>query len=185
LGLADSLVVIMPRTQKPAGQAVDRRNGRRADLDLVPGQPLVKPEPSPSLCEEARAQWDAYWESTAAAVQTAADRGVVLRWVDAVDRYLRTLGEADQQPLVTGSTGQLVENPLYKIAAAALGTVERCEKQMGIGALNRAGLGIAVIAEQRSLADMNSRYGGGADGGTDPAEVEEDPRLTVIDGEVG
>lgn len=145
---------------------------------------MVKPDPPESLCEEARLQWDAYWESSAAGIQTAADRGVVLRWIDAVDRYLRTIGEADLQPLVTGSTGQLVENPLYKIAAAALGTVERCEKQLGVGALSRAGLGIAVINERRSLQDMNSRYGGGVDGGDHPAEVEEDPRLQVIDGDV-
>lgn len=100
-----------------------------------------------------------------------------------MDRYLRTLGEADQRPTVSGSTGQLVVNPLYKIAQDALATVERAEKQLGIGALNRAGLGIAVINEQRSLQDMNSRYGGGVGGGTDEAPVEEDPRLTVIDGD--
>lgn len=136
------------------------------------------------LCAEARAQWDAYWEDAAAQVQTAADRGVVLRWADAVNRYLITLGEADEQPLVAGSTGQMVENPLYKIADRALATIERCEKQLGIGALNRAGLGIAVINEARSLQEMNSRYGGGVDGGDSaPAEAEEDPRFTVIDGE--
>lgn len=174
----------MPRTAKPAGQAVDRRNGRRADLGVVPGRKIEKLDPPEKLCEEAVAQWEAYWESPAASIQTAADRGVVLRWIDAVDRYLRVLGDADRRPLVKGSTGQMVENPLYKIAAAALATVERCEKQMGIGALNRAGLGIAVMAEARSLQDMNSRYGGGVDGGDHPTEAEEDPRLQVIDGDV-
>jgi hypothetical protein len=76
-----------------------------------------------------------------------------------------------------------VENPLYKIADRALATVERAEKQLGIGALNRAGLGIAVINEQRSLADMNSRYGGDVDAGDNPGQVEEDPRFVVIEGE--
>lgn len=160
--------------------AVDKRNGRRADLAPV-GQ-LERPEAPGHLCEEARRQWDSYWEDTAATVQTPADRGVVLRWVDAVDRYLRTIGEADDMPLVKGSTGQMVENPLYKIADRALATVERAEKQLGIGALNRAGLGIAVIAEQRSLADMNARYGGGH--GDDDQAPEEDPRLQVIEGEL-
>lgn len=144
---------------------------------------MAKPDPPEKLCPEATAQWDAYWESAAAGIQTPADRGVVLRWIDAVDRYLRTVGEADKRPIVKGSTGQPIENPLYKIAAAALATVERAEKQLGIGALNRAGLGIAVIAEQRSLQDMNSRYGGDVDGGTDETSSEEDPRFTVIDGD--
>lgn len=174
----------MPRTKKPAGQAVDKRNGRRADLTVASGF-VVQPDLPDNLCAEAQAQWVAYWADPAAQVQTAADRGVVLRWVDAVDRYLRTLGEADKKPLVEGSTGQLVENPLYKIADRALATVERAEKQLGIGALNRAGLGIAVIAEARSLADMNSRYGGGDGGDHRAPAAEEDPRLTVIDGDAG
>lgn len=173
----------MPRTKKPAGTTVDRRNGRRADLQ--PGGPLEPPEPPMELCGEARKQWDAYWTDAASTVQTAADRGVVLRWIDAVNRYLRTVGEADERPLVEGSQGQLAENPLYKIADKALATVERCEKQLGIGALNRAGLGIAVIAERKSLADMNAKYGG-VQGGDDNGELpgpEEDPRRVVIQGE--
>jgi P27 family predicted phage terminase small subunit len=174
----------MPRTKKPAGQAVDRRNGREANLVPVPSADLERPEPPPDLCPEAMQQWDAYWLSPAATIQTKADRGVVLRWIDAVNRYLRTIGEADERPLVTGSQDQLVENPLYKIAEKALGTIERAEKQLGIGALNRAGLGIAVITERRSLADMNAAYGGAGDDHGSPEEDEEDPRLTVIQGEV-
>lgn len=171
----------MPRTKKPAGATVDRRNGRQADLHAVAD--IKRPDAPDTLCPEARAQWDAFWSDAAATVHTSADRGVVLRWIDAVDRYLRTIGEADLKPLVEGSTGQLVENPLYKIADKALGTIERCERQMGVGALNRAGLGIAVITEQKSLADMNARYGGDV-GDSDEATEEQDPRLQVIEGEL-
>jgi P27 family predicted phage terminase small subunit len=174
----------MPRTKKPAGTTVDKRNGRRADL-VVAGDQLAKPDCPAGLCDEAAEQWDAFWSDSASSVQTPADRGVLLRWIDAVDRYLRTIGEADREPLVTGSTGQQVENPLYKIADKALGTIERCEKQLGIGALNRAGLGIAVITGQRSLADMNARYGdGGNDDTPDAGQVEADPRLELIEGDL-
>jgi P27 family predicted phage terminase small subunit len=172
----------MPRTKKPAGAAVDSRNGRRAEISAA-GKRLDLAEPE-GLCAEAAEQWRAYWEDAAATVQTPADRGVVLRWIDAVNRYLRLIAEADLQPLVAGSTGQLTENPLYKVADKALGVIERCEKQLGIGALNRSGLGIAVIAERKSLADMNARYGGGRrDEDAEPSEPE-DPRLRVIPGEV-
>ena len=173
----------MPRQKKPAGTAVDKRNGRRAEI--VPAGEASQPDLPEGLCPEAEQQWSLYWESAAAGVQTPADRGVVLRWVDAVNRYLRLLGEADLQPLVEGSTGQPTANPLYAIAEKALGTIERCEKQMGIGALNRAGLGIAVLTEQKSLADMNARYGGGEHPNADQAGTEEaDPRITIVEGEV-
>lgn len=165
----------MPRTKKPAGQAVDRRNGRRADLAVVEGGKIEAPD---GLSDDARAMWDAYWADPVASVQTAVDRGVLLRWVTEYDRYLRLIAEADLAPLVTGSQGQDVANPLYKIADRALAAAERCEKQLGVGALNRSALGIAVMAERRSLADMNARYGGGhADGSAASAEARPDPRV--------
>jgi P27 family predicted phage terminase small subunit len=127
-----------------------------------------------NLCLEAKRQWETYWDDAAASVQTAADRGVLLRWIDAVDRYVRTIKEADLNPIVYGSKDQQVPNPLYKVAADSLGTIERCEKQLGIGALNRANLGIAVISGQRSLAEMNSEFGG-----DDNYSDDEDPRLQI------
>lgn len=172
----------MPRTKKAAGQAVDTRNGRRADLSLavVAGGKLDAPE---GLADESVALWDAYWADPVASVQTAVDRGVLLRWISEHDRYVRLIAEADNSPLVRGSQGQEVANPLYKIADRALAAAERCEKQLGIGALNRSALGIAVMAQQKSLADMNSKYGGGhVDGDSTPAPARQDPR--VIDAAV-
>jgi len=164
----------VPRTKRPAGQTVDKRNGRKADLTAVPGERFDPPE---GVSNEAREMWDAYWRDTVASVATPVDRALLLRWITETDRYLRTVAEADAAPLVTGSTGQLVENPLYKIAYRALEVVERCEKQMGVGGLNRSNLGIAVLTERRSLADMNARYGG-AGGSERPSEAPQpDPRV--------
>jgi len=168
----------MPRTKKPAGAAVDRRNGRRAELVKVAGGRIDPPE---GLSDEALALWGAYWEDAVSGVQTPVDRGVLLRWITEHDRYWRLIAEADCSPLVRGSQGQEVANPLYKIADRALAAAERCEKQLGIGGLNRSNLGIAVISERKSLADMNSRYGGGhADGDHPEVEARKDPR--VIEG---
>jgi P27 family predicted phage terminase small subunit len=165
----------MPRTKKPAGAAVDRRNGRRADLTVTAGGRL---DPPPGLSEPALQVWNAYWDDAVATVQTPVDRGVLTRWVSEYDRYLRAVAEADKQPLVEGSTGQMVENPLYKIAYRALEAAERCERQLGVGPLYRSNLGIAVISERKSLQEMNATYGGG-DGGHDPATpvIDQDPRV--------
>ena len=165
----------MPRTKKPAGTAVDPRNGRRADLVVVAG---TRFEPPTGLCAEAMQAWDMYWDDRVAQVQTPVDRAVLLRWVTEMDRYLRLLSAADQEPVVRGSMGQPVENPMYGTAYKALAAVQACEKQMGMGALNRSNLGIAVIAETKSLRDLNTRYGGGDDGGPRAvAAVRQDPRV--------
>ena len=74
-----------------------------------------------------------------------------------------------------------MENPLYGTAYKALAAVQACEKQMGMGALNRSALGIAVISEQKSLADMNARYRVGG-GDVDSPRPVEDPRVRVIEG---
>lgn len=165
----------MPRTKSPAGTAVDRRNGRRADLVPVAGARFDVPA---GLCDAANEAWSAYWDDTVATVMTPVDRAVLVRWIREMDRYLRLSAEADLEPSVRGSQGQPVENPLYGTAYKALAAVQACEKQMGMGALNRSALGIAVITERKSLQDMNAKYGG-ADGDSNrPAIVAEviDPR---------
>jgi phage terminase small subunit len=167
----------VPRTKKAAGTTVDRRNGRRADLKPVAGGRF---DPPPGLSDAVVAMWDAYWDDTVSQVQTKVDKALLERWATEYDRYLRTVAEADQRPLVEGSTGQLVENPLYKIGYRALDAAERLERQLGIGPLHRSALGIAVITEQKSLQQMNAAYGGadGDDGSASPAlGAVRDPRV--------
>ena len=162
----------MPRTKKAAGTTVDRRNGRRGDLAVVTGERFDPPE---GLCEEASAAWGAYWDDPVSQVHTPADRAVLVRWIREMDRYLRLTGEADKAPVSHGSMGQPVENPLYATAYRALAVVAACEKQMGMGALNRSALGIAVITQRKSLAEMNARYGGADEHGR--GESRSDPRV--------
>lgn len=169
----------MPRTKRPAGTTVDRRNGRPAEIveggfGVVEGGRFDAPA---NLSDEALVLWDAYWADAVAKVHTSVDRGVLNRWITEFDRYLRLVAEADVSPLVAGSKGQAVANPLYALAERALAAAERCEKQLGIGGLNRSNLGIAVVAGQRSLADMNAKYGG-ADAGRPPEATQQrqDPR---------
>jgi P27 family predicted phage terminase small subunit len=165
----------VPRPKRTAGTTVDKRNGQRVSV-VTTGQ--VEQFNAPAhVCAAARDAWDGFWDDRPALLLTPAAKVVLLRWVDALDRYLRTTAQADEQPLVEGSQGQMVVNPLYKVARDALTTVQDCEKQLGIGGLNAASLGLAAITEQRSLADMNARYGGGS---TAPDDEDDDPRLRVV-----
>jgi P27 family predicted phage terminase small subunit len=171
----------MPRTKKPAGTAVDSRNGRRADLSVVAGTRFDPPE---SVSDEARLYWDTYWQDRVAQVHTPVDRVILVRWVTELDRYFKLLAVADAQPIVTGSQGQPVENPAYGTAHRSLAAVQYCEKQLGVGPLNRSALGIAVVTEAKSLGELNAAYGGGSGAGPQSVEggasPQGDPRVVNI-----
>jgi hypothetical protein len=169
----------VPRAKKIAGTAADKRNGQRAILGMAPGLKVERFDPPEGLSEVAVAAWEAFWSDRQSMLLTPSSQVVLLRWVDALDRYFRTLAEADKEPVMDGSHGGSIMNPLYQIAERARTVVEACEKQLGIGGLNAASLGIAAITEARSLREMNARYGG-ADGNRD--RHAEDPRLKVVQG---
>ena len=150
----------MPRTKKPAGAAVDRRNGRRAELVAVRGNRLDLPEPPDGVewTDDAVQAWNRFWDDPVAQALTPADEHLVTRWLEALNRFMILSRSADRSPLRTGSMGQDVLNPLYRAADGALRTVQACEKQLGIGPAHRASLGIAMITEKRTLADLNASF---------------------------
>jgi P27 family predicted phage terminase small subunit len=170
----------MPRARKPPGTAVDKRNGAR--LVSVDGGKVERMPAPRGLSAPVRAAWESFWDDRQSALLTPSSKVVLLRWADALDRYMRCIAEADKEPIVTGSTKQEAMNPLYKVAEMARATLESCERQLGIGGINAASLGLAAISEARSLADMNARYADeNADGGE--SDSDDDPRqFRVIDG---
>ena len=161
----------MPRTKKPAGQAVDRRNGRRAGVSASALAKFALPKRERGWLPETRKAWTALWaDGSLSSVLLPVDRPVLLRWADALDRAQRHLELGDANPIATGSQGQEVQSPHYQIANDALKVAQAMEAQLGVGALNRARLGIAVLAEQASLIDLNARI---MDAGGDE---DDDPR---------
>jgi hypothetical protein len=149
----------LPRTKKPAGTVADPRNGRRAE---VTGSSLAKfALPRRSSGEpwglETRKAWDALWADPVASVLTPADRPVLLRWASSLERASWALELADANPIATGSQDQEVASPYYAIASDALRVAMAMEAQLGVGALNRARLGIAITTERISLDEMNGR----------------------------
>lgn len=161
----------MPRTKKPSGTAVDPRNGRRAELSAAGAgvAPVIDRDRFLPLALE---MWDAYWGDGASVTQTAADVMFARIWIEGYDDYLRKKTEADLKPLVKGSMGQQVANPLYSVAKDSLNQAIQAARQLGIGAKNRADLGITLLAEKQALDDINARYveaeGAGDDADDDP-----------------
>jgi hypothetical protein len=171
--------VVLPAPRKARGRAVDRRNGA-PDLSAVKAQEPLFEAPQ-GLRADTVAIWSGYWEDRASGLLRPSDRGVVLRWIKNVDRYLTLLDEADQEPIVSGSTGQPKPNGLYEIAYRIEDKIRADEAQLGIGPKNGLSLGLLAIQERRTLADLNRQYGGG-DGNrrTAPKPGPDDPRVTVI-----
>lgn len=160
----------MPRTKKAPGTAVDKRNGRRTEILASSLAKFVLPKRSsgePWRLETKRA-WAALWDDPVAGALTPVDRPVLLRWADAIDRAQRHLELGDADPIATGSMGQAVESPHYGIADKAVRVAQACEAQLGVGALNRARLGIAILQERESMDALNARIAGGGDDDDDP-----------------
>lgn len=163
----------MPRTKKPAGAAVDQRNGRRTELAAAAVARFELPDKPRGWSAEVRTAWEAFWCDPVAQALTEVDQVVLLRWADHLDRAVKQLRLADRKPLDVGSMGQAVTNPRFGVADQALKVVEKCEAQLGIGALNRARLGIAIVTERHSLAALNERY---AQNGVPDDGEDDDPR---------
>jgi hypothetical protein len=162
----------MPRTKKPAGTAADPRNGRR--VELATSEAVRTPDIDlSSFLPTTRGLWQAYWADVAASTQTPADLMWALVWIESVDDYWRKKAAADLEPIVEGSMGQSVANPLYAVANASLQAAERAAKQMGVGAKNRADLGVTLLQERVTLDSINARFAEQEAAGDD---ADDDPR---------
>jgi hypothetical protein len=162
----------VPRTKKAPGTAVDRRNGRRTEVaaSSLANFALPKRSSGEPWRLETRKAWSALWLDPVAGALTPVDRPVLIRWADSIDRAARHLELGDANPIARGSMGQEVESPHYGIADKAVKVAQACEAQLGVGALNRARLGIALLQERVSLADLNARVAEsrGSDDDDDP-----------------
>jgi hypothetical protein len=76
----------------------------------------------------------------------------------------------DDDDAITKAT----KNPAFEMALKLETSIRADEAQIGYGPKNRAALGIAVVQQQSSLAEMNKRYG---DTAPDDVEHQADPRL--------
>lgn len=60
-----------------------------------------------------------------------------------------------KERVVVGSTGQPTMSPLFKVAQSLEAQIEALERQLGIGAKNRADLGIATGNAALTIAELN------------------------------
>jgi hypothetical protein len=153
---------------------VDSRNGARVTFAAVPLARFTLPKRSDGRPYDVRTRrmWVSLWaDSRLSSVLSPVDRELVIRWAVSVDDWIKAREKALADPVAKGSMGQEVPAPWFSIAKQAEATVAECERQIGIGALNRARLGIALISEARGLAELSGAFPG------KKGDDDDDPRL--------
>ena len=156
----------MPRTKKPAGQAADSRNGRRAELVLPDGGQLERfelPPRRPAWLASSREAWDRAWADPVCQAWTSADATILLRWIDALDRAMRCNKRGDRKPVVLGGNGQVTEHPSYGTGSRSAALAEKRAQVLGLGALNREKLGFSIGQRVKSLDEANREFAGSMD----------------------
>jgi hypothetical protein len=171
----------MPRSKKAAGTAADARNGRRIEAVTTAGRLERFELPGDSYCAAACLAWDAYWESGVAGMATPEDRFLLLSWIDSYNRAELLFEKADAEPEVIGHTGQPRPNGLYAVADRERSAALVLARQLGIGPRNRADLGVAVLTEQKTLQQLNDRYGDDDHQEQPDDDADDDPRGQLDD----
>jgi len=173
----------MPVAKRPAGTTADPRNGMRRELSARPARLARFPLPERRTRDRlTRLAWDAWWSDPVSECWTVGDKPILFELADAYDRRVKALRKAGEDPIVPGRNDQPVASPWYAIAQHAYEAVQDAYKQLGFGPLNRNRLGLMILTERKTLADLAAGYPGGSD-----YEDEPDPRLAdrvVVSGEV-
>ena len=168
---------LMPPRRKPDE---DRQRSNTPALELVTpiGVELAVPEPGDGWSDATVAEWGAWWRSEIARmIEPESETPIVRRCFDLLDQAARFEAAGREQPLVEGSTGQMVINPLLKHAQALRDEARRDESVLGRGPKRRLDLGIKFGDAARSLDEINRRLNGGSDDG--PSPVPQDPRQAI------
>lgn len=161
----------------------DRQRTNTPALELVTplGVELEAPAAGEGWSGETVAEWDAWWASDVARmIDVASEAPIVFRCFDLLDQAARFEAVGRSEPLVEGSTGQMVINPLLKHAQGLRDEARRDEAVLGRGPKRRLDLGIKFGDAARSLDDVNRRLSA-ANRNEGASEPPDDPRLSAIE----
>lgn len=170
----------MPANRKPAGSHQDRRPQRRraagTHLQVVDADAagITPAPPCPAkLLKSSQEAWRSFWQSSSAAAVEVVDRALVEQWIVARDQWRRAMNAIERQPLVEGSMGQPVQNPLMAWAASRETAMRQLERQLGIGAKARADLGLTAGQARITAAQLNRMAAEKEPRGDDAIDAEE------------
>ena len=144
----------MPKPLNVPNVTIKTRNGTVG----VIGSGLKRFEPPFALEEIAQKAWDDFWDDIPSMLITSASQVVLLRWIDAVNKYTVAAREFDESPMIEGHKGTMVLNPMIRMMGTAFMVIRDCERQLGIGVMNATQLGLASTAEKARVDDLTKEY---------------------------
>lgn len=154
------------------GQAAGPKQSALATNPLGSDLVLTEwPEPPATIGEGAIRIWNQLGVSMlAGAIDLQSDYSILERWITYVDRWyalerrLRRIIEAERD-IVTGSTGQEVPHPLYKMVHDTENMIRSIEKDLGLSPMARARLGLTVAEGQMIASQLNEMVRGSLEAG--------------------
>lgn len=150
------------KRQKVTDTLQDRRPQRTVGRDIAISRPSARPIPiTPAgLRKVAKDAWVEFWQSPMSSlVQDDSDMDALRDWAWLMSERDRLQPMVKKEPLVLGSTGQLVVNPISKLVADYTRRITQYRDQFGMTPLSRMRLGIAVGEAADTLASLSMSAG--------------------------
>ncbi len=136
-----------------------RRNREHTGLTVVDGSGLAEPpEPPAGWFKVTRESWDRFWRSDLARTVEPTDVPALERLWHLRDQWERARRIVTKEPLVTGSQGQPVENPLSKRMDRIASEIRQLEDRFGLSPSGRARLNVSFGDAVRSIDDISRRF---------------------------
>jgi P27 family predicted phage terminase small subunit len=153
-----------------------QRGSRTPAIGIVADRPKETPAPPAGLLKATREQWVEFWKSPAAnIVELGSDLPALHRLFQLYDERTRAIRACSKKPMVEGSKGQPVRNPLSKVVTECDGAIRVLEDRFGLTPKARLQLGITPGKGPKSIDDLNRMLNE-----TDDDDRDEDPRLAAI-----
>ena len=174
-GRSLTVVPAKPTPEPPKSGAKTAKNGPKSAKNGPNAAKISAPRPPKGLLAASKRLWTMFWNSPVAqAVDLAADRYRLERWINCVDEYERINAAFRNTRIVKGSTGQPVLNPLSQYLQQLLGEINKAEAELGLTPLARMRLGIAYGEAKLTAIELSRAL-------DELGEVEIEPG--IIDGD--
>lgn len=158
--------------QKSPTLLVNTRGNRGRSFEVVARPERTVPRPPVKLGAYARKVWREFFENWVAdAVQWHSHRVRLEFWIRCVDERERLWPMVVAAPLVKGSHGQLMVNPLQRRIRELTRDIERAEEAYGMTPLATWRMQLTATEAQRSANDLRREL----------LQVVEEPELRAVD----